>query len=832
MKVSLSWLKELVSLPETIKFAAIAEKLTMAGLEVEGMTHVGKSLSSVILAEVLGKRPHPHAEKLSLVDVFDGHSVTQVVCGARNVPAPGSNKYVLWAKPGAMLPSGITLSTKEVRGIASPGMLCSATELGLSEQAEGLLLLDKEEGLQPGDDFAKKAGLPDIIFEINITPNRADCLGHVGVAREVAALFYHQGATLNSLAVGLPPTGLAITKDLVTVHIEDTIACPRYRAFVLQDVQVKPSPFQTQILLTRLGLRPINNIVDATQLAMLKWGNPLHAFDLEKVKSLGSSVIVTKKASTTHIELLDGSVRELSKEDVVIAAGADPIALAGIMGGKNSQVDEHTKQVLLETAYFSPDVIRKTAKSQKLQTDASYRFERGVDPNEGLVWAGNDCAKMILHSAGGQLAKDPLDLYQVPIPPVEVELLPSKTQALLGTTISEQEQEQILTLLGMKVTKRFSQEKKLGNSPSGEVVFAVQVPTYRPDISKPIDLVEEIGRLWGYEHIEGTLPKMSMPVNFASIQKAQAKKVAVEKTQDVCVSLGLTEIQTLPFSSVKRLDVLQLPKDHPQANPILIQNPLREEASVLRTQLLLGLLEAVSYNLSHGQKRVRLFEVAEVFLTGTKDMPLEEQHVAGVLVGTKEDWMKTQKEADFYELKGMVEILVSTLYGVPVATAPTTEQEAPWFHPGVSAKLFSREQPSMIYGEFGEIHPDVRKALGIEVPAFAFELRVPETLPKQPAFEPWARFPAVERDLSFFVEEHIPAGDVVSFLYGAKQPLLTHVTILEDYREPGRVPKGKKGLLLSLTYQSKEKTLRDEEVQAAHDACVAHLKQHISIEPR
>lgn len=832
MKISVAWLRELVDLPAEIGWQEIARRLTFAGLEVESATHVGAGLSGAIVAEVRGRRPHPKADKLTLVDVFDGQTITQVVCGAPNVPAPvegedgrpGPPVYVVWARPGARLPNGLVLSTREVRGVPSPGMLCAEDELGLSTDHGGILVLDEDDGLAVGSDFASGAGLPDTVLELNVTPNRSDCLGHVGVAREVAALFPEARLTLPApdLSAFTAPRGEAFS-----VEILEAEGCPRYTARALYGVRVRRSPLWLRLRLLRLGVRAISNVVDATNLTMLEWGQPLHAFDLRRLRGR----IVVRRASEGEVLLtLDGNARALHGDDLLIADGVEPgtgVAIAGVMGGRESEVSEATTDLLLESAYFHPSWVRRTARRLRLHSEASHRFERGVDPTIGVAAASLRCAQLILQLGGGTV--DPVlhDACPRPIVPAVVTLRPARTRLLLGRDMPADEQAALLRALGMEV-----------ETATGEDALQVRVPTARGDLTREADLIEEIARLSGYEGIPARLPPLTLQAAEAQAGARRPELVA-DRARDLCVALGLGEIMTFSFGSPERMRLLGCPETDRRARPLLLHNPLREELSALRTQLLPGLLEALRTHLSRGQRDVRLFEVGEVFLRAGRgpeagDLPDERTRVAGVLAGCRDHWLKEQKgdELDFFDLRGLVEELCGGL-GLGAWTLRAAEPgEAPWLHPGVSAVLL--DGAGTVVGELGEVHPDLRGRMEIEARAFAFELDLPQALAEEAAYAYQAlpRFPGTSRDLSFFVAAQVPAGDLLALLRQTGEGLLTDVQVLEDYREAGRVPTGQKGMLLSLTYRSPERTLTDEEVQRAHDAVVAYLRKQVHVELR
>ena len=830
MKVSWNWLCELLDIPTGISPQAVADRLSVSGVAVDAIHPIGKGLSGAIVVEVRGKRPHPKADKLTLVDVFDGKEVTQVVCGAPNVPSPGeplSSPRLVWARPGATLPSGMTLSVREVRGVPSPGMLCAEDELGLSEDHGGILILTPEDGIAIGADFAQAAGLPDFVFELDITPNRPDLLGHTGVAREIAALFRHEGVRLKPTSTGralLPNEPLLPSAQVV---VEDPEGCPRYFAHRLTGVRVHKSPLFYRLRLQRLGVRALSNVVDATNLALLQFGHPLHAFDLGKLA--GQQLVVRRAKAGEKLKTLDGQERELLPEDLLIADAEQGVAVAGVMGGQTSEVSESTTEVLLECAYFSPAKVRRTSKRLKLHTEASHRFERGTDPS-ALPEVADACAELIATLSGGRLAAPPTDVYPHKLPTQKLTLRPERTTAILGLAIPTATQKDCLEALGLGVTF------------DGQLLH-VEVPTRRPDLTREIDLIEEVARVHGIQQIPTTLPRLAM-----AEPPPPTKGMTVYRNADrarlLCASLGLSEVLLFSMTSPERV---RLGEGKEATQPHLLDNPLREELSVLRTRLLPGLVELLRQNLAHGQTDIRLFEVGEVFLPSApgEQLPTERTHVAAVLYGHRDHFLKpTALDAlDFYDVKGLCEQLLDGL-GLKLGLQPSseagpravfiraaTENEAPMLHPGAAAAVVAAQSGELL-GVFGELHPDQQKSHDLPNPAFVLELVVPELpIEKQPYVAP-SRFPGASRDLSFFVDDKVEAAMLMDTLWHAGEPLLRGVSLLEDYRQPGHVPTGQKGLLFSLTYRSDERTLTDEEVHKAHQRVIGQLGAKFSLQLR
>ena len=793
MKVSLAWLRELVDAP--LDADDVAQRLTLAGLEVEARDKFA-ALSGVVVARVVGKRPHPDAAKLTLVDVDDGSgTATQVVCGAPNVPAPGG--LVLWARPGAKLPSGVVLGEKPVRGIVSPGMLCAEDELGLGTSHAGIVILQPEDGLVPGDDFAAKLGLPDEIWELNVTPNRPDALGHVGVAREVAALI---GAKLTlPRAVPLPPGGVPAKVELV-----DAEGCPRYCGLVVEGVRVRPSPLWARVRLQALGVRPISNVVDATNLTMLLYSQPLHAFDLDRLA--GGGVVIRRAQPNEPIVTLDGQKRELTADDVAICDTNGPVAVAGVMGGAGSEVSDGTTRLLLESAHFSPSRVRRTAKRLGLHTEAAHRFERGTDPN-ACADVARHLAATIVALAGGKVTSALADAYPRPVTPKTLELRPARTEALLGTTVTRDRQAALLAAIGLDTVDE------------GAGHIRVTIPTFRPDLSREVDLIEEIARLHGYDRVAPTLPRLDEPPGpMRDLDDARN-----DAARDALRGLGLDEVVTYGFVGPHHGRPF-LDGDLPH---VRIANPLREEQSVMRRSLLPGLCLALQRNLLRGNTDVRIFEVGAVFLPAPgRELPDERWCAAGLLHGAADGWLKPGAALDFFDAKGVVEELLGALGHAPRFEAGG---RAPGLHPNIQALVYVGAAK---VGLVGELHPEAARALGVQGRPLLCELDLQALPPVAPvAVAELPRFPSVTRDLSFFVDEAVSAARIRGLVERLRAPLCVDVRVLEDYRGEKR-PAGKKGMLWSFTYRAPDRTLTDTEVQMLHDELVTRLGAELSLDLR
>ncbi|MEO6951319.1 MAG: phenylalanine--tRNA ligase subunit beta [Polyangia bacterium] len=791
MRVSLKWLGDLLG-GARLDGARVAEILTAAGIEVESVTKRG-AFSGVVVAEVRGKKPHPDAQKLTLVDVFDGSTVTQVVCGAPNVPEVGWK--VLWARPGAKVPMGeggalVELAPKLVRGIESPGMLCAEDELGLGESHAGILCIAPSDALAPGTDAASALGFPDEILELGVTPNRPDCLGHVGVAREVAA---GKGVAFHAPVDGQGDAGTA-----PTIRIEDPEGCSRYHATVLEGLTVGPSPLADQLRLAALGVRPISNVVDVTNLAMLEHGQPLHAFDLDTLP--GATIIVRRARAGETLETLDGVVRDLVPTDLLICDGNDRvIALAGVMGGKATEVTASTKRVLLEVASFAPSAIRATAKRLGLSSEASHRFERGVDPNTVAVVARSAAHRLAAFGARVTAARDEVAR---PIAPVQLELRAQRTRLITGLVLDAQRQAQHLSSIG------------LGVKLDGDTLH-VTVPTFRPDLTREIDLVEEVLRLEGYDRVPLTIPGLRAA-------PPELKHRLADRARDLLNALGFDEAITYAFVSPRDLAALAL--SAPRDRIVRIANPLREEQSAMRTSLVTGLVRAAARNVAHGVSDVRLFEVGHTFvpLASANELPLEQRHVAAIWLGTRDGWLKPGEPVDYFDLRGVVDELARGLQH----TFEVVASSQPWLHPGVQGALALDD--GTVVGWLGELHPRVAAALGLETRALVFELSL-SALPsaKVPLVRDVPRFPAVSRDASFLIETERSSAEIARAISALSIPLLVEAAPREDYRDPTHVPVGHKSMLWSFTYRATDRTLTDAEVKNAHEQLVIALRAQL-----
>ena len=797
MNVTLNWLKNYID----FEFSAseLADRLTMLGIEVESIKQPGAELAGVVVGSVSTIKPHPNADKLVLCQVDIGETEElQIVCGAPNV-REGMHAPV--ATIGATLPIGLTIKRAKLRGETSQGMLCSEKELALSEDAAGLMELATD--IPTGTPLATALGLDDTVFELEITPNRPDCLSLIGVAREIRA---ETGNPLKLPKVDFSEDGTDV-QEATSVTIEAPDLCPRYAARVIRGVKVGQSPAWLQQRLESVGIGVINNIVDITNFVLMEYGQPLHAFDYHKLTE--NRIVVRCAMAGETLTTLDEVERELTSDMLVIADAEKPVALAGVMGGYDSEITEATCDVLLESAYFNPSSIRATAKAFGMSTEASYRFERGADP--GIVLAALDrAAQLITELAGGTICKGSVDVYPGEQPLTEIQLRPLRVNFVLGTAIKPATMEEILTRLDLDV------------SDSGSVYW-VTVPTFRSDITREIDLIEEIARVYGYDNIPTTLPKGDIPV------PAPDPKVEVRRrVKQFLLASGMMEALNYSFSDPNSFDKIRLAADNPIRNAIPLQNPLSPEMSVLRTTLLPGLLDNAQRNRNHQIDTIALFEIGGVFIRNGGQQ--EPERVSGVLAGQVGDgvYSNPYRQPDFYDIKGLAEGILEVC-GISDYTLQKTG--APTFHPGRNAAVMLGDRQ---IGIFGEAHPVVLENYDLPYKAYLFDFDLEALVDAAifaKRFEPISVYPKVERDLAIVVDKETLSDMPTELIYKTGGEWVESVRLFDVY-EGEQVPEGKKSLAYAIIYHSATETLTDKAVNALHDKIVKRLNQELGAELR
>ena len=797
MRIPYRWLREFVDTAAEPREAA--ERLTMAGMETGLVAEGAAELSGLVVAEVLAVAPHPGASALQVCEVSTGGERYRVVCGAPNVRA---GVRAAFAPPGATLSEGRRIAVATIRGTASEGMLCSEAELGTGDDASGILLLGVDAPV--GADLVSHLGLDDAILEVEVTPNRPDCLAIVGVARELAALTGGRLRPAESTVREDP----AVTTAGWRITIEDPDLCSRYAARLITDVTVGPSPAWLAQRLRAAGLRPINNVVDVTNYVLWEIGHPLHAFDGDLLAD--RHVVVRRARPGETIATLDGQSRALGEAMLVIADPKRAVAVAGVMGGANSEVRSSTRTVLLESAYFAPGSIRRTAKALGLSTEASYRFERGADI-EGLRGALDRAARLIAELGGGRVAAGVLDAYPVPRRPLAVPLRLGRIQQVVGACPPRATVADILRGLGFPATER-----------SGD--FEVVVPAFRRDVAIEDDLVEEIARVWGYDKIPSTLPSGAL-----ALTRRPRHLVARDTVRRVLAGSGCQEAVSLSLTDPAYLRHVGLSSDDPRV--VRLQNPLAADRSVMRPTLLFGLLEAVATNVHRQTPDVRLFEIGRVFEgRGAGVLPHEETRVAMVLTGLRAPraWYEPRARADVFDAKGAVEGLVAALGRGEVAIEPAS---AEYLEDGRAGTVVVQ---GTAVGVLGELHPDVQKAFDLPAPVFVAELSLDaiEGLAERVVqYRPLARYPGVQRDLAVVVSVEVQAAEVVRAIEAIRPAWLRRVTLFDVY-EGAQVGPGRKSLAYGLLYQADDRTLTDAEVNRVHSELVEQLRAQLGAEVR
>jgi phenylalanyl-tRNA synthetase beta chain len=794
MKVSLNWLKDYVEIRMDPK--DLSHLLTMAGLEVEGVTSTGEGLEKVVVAEIRSVRGHPNADRLSLVEVKTHQESFSIVCGATNIKA---GQRVPLALVGARLPNGVEIKRSKIRGVLSEGMLCSAIELGLGQEASGIMILSPEVPLGAG--LGDALGLKDTVLDISVTPNRPDCLCVIGVAREIAALTRQN---MKYPLLSLTDRGEEIHQK-TSVTILDQDLCPRYVARMIEGVKIGPSPRWVSSRLEKVGIRSISNVVDVTNYVMMEYGQPLHAFDFAFLEE--GRIVVRRAKEDEEFVTLDGVKRTLDGEMLMICDGVKPVAVAGVMGGLNSEIKDNTTSVLLESAYFDPAGNRRTSRKLGLETEAAYRFGRGIDYG-GCVSAANRAAQLIQEWAGGRVVEGVVDAYPSPIRPKPIRLRTRRIHQVLGIEIPAKE------------TRNYLENLELGIQEEKEDVLVVVPTSFRGDLEREIDLIEEVARLNGYDRIPITLPKGP-----PSSERRSKEFVAERKVIDLLNVHGYHEVINYGFTSPAFADRIGLPPGDPRRQPLRILNPLAEDFSVMRTTLVPGLMETVQFNLFRKNSNLKLFELKKAFLPqGGEKLPREVKFLAGVALGFDRGphWASPERPVDFYDIKGCVEDLLD---GLQIKGGKFIKaDDIPYLHPGKASKVVVDQE---VLGALGEIHPEVLDHYEVRGRGYLFELdfsKMVKWAREQKRFQALPKFPAVERDLSVVVDKDLEAEKIMEAIRTFQQPYIEEVTLFDVYQKPP-IPEGKKGISYRIRYQANDRTLTDQEVNQYHETIFSRLKE-------
>lgn len=795
MFVSYKWLQEYVDLAG-VTAEELADKITKSGIEVEGVETLNEGIKGVIIGHVVEKEQHPNADKLNkcLVDL-GGETPVQIICGAPNVD---KGQKVAVATIGAVLPGNFKIKKAKLRGEESNGMICSLKELGIDPKvvakdfSEGIFVFPSD--VQVGADAISYLQRDDCILELGLTPNRADCLSMIGVAYEVAAILGRE--------VKLPNPEVSPSNEKAEDYIQVTVDAkednPLYVAKVIKNVKIGPSPLWMQGRLMAAGIRPHNNVVDITNYILLEYGQPLHAFDYDR---LGSKEILVRRANEGEkLTTLDDAERTLTANHLVITNGKEPVALAGVMGGANSEVQSDTTTVLLESAYFNGATIRKASKDHGLRSEASARYEKGIDPNRTRVAALRAAELMALY-ASGEVLEDSVEADTLSVEPAVVTITLEKINRVLGTTITVSEVEDIFSRLQFDV--------RVDNE-----TFTVTVPTRRGDITIEEDLIEEVARLFGYDNLPTTLPIGSSTPGY--LTEYQKKRRVVRRFLE---GAGLYQAVTYSLTSREKSTQYALAK----CEPIHLAMPMSEDKSFLRLSILPQLLEVVKHNNARQNENMAVFETGVVFLEKGKDvLPEEQEHLAGAITGLWHShlWQGEKKAVDFYVAKGILEGLFTRL-GLQDQVeyrAQTIED----MHPGRTAEVILAGNS---IGFVGQIHPNVQKDLDLK-DTYVFELSLKSILDAEVEplqYQAIPRFPSITRDIALVVDQEMTAGKLQSVIVEAGGALLKEVHIFDLY-EGERMEPGKKSIAFTLKYFDPEKTLTDEEVTKAHEQVLAAVK--------
>lgn len=795
MLVSYNWLKQYTNVEDNAN--ALAEKITRGGIEVEGVEYLAEEISNVVVGYVVSKEKHPDAEKLNVCQVNVGEEENlQIVCGAPNVDA---GQYVIVAKVGAKLP-GIKIKKAKLRGVESQGMICSLAELGLSKSVvpknyqEGIYVFETDQEL--GSDVVEVLGLNDYILDLSITPNRADALSMRGLTYELGAL-YNNKVNFNDVE---KEENYEATSLQVSIESD---SCRNYVGQIVKNVEVKSSPLWLQTRLMNSGIRPINNIVDITNYVLLEFGQPMHAFDKDLV---GDKIVVRDAKEGEVLETLDGEERNLQTSDLVITDGTRAIALGGVMGGKNTEVSEETKNIILESAYFNPTSVRRTSAAHGLRSDSSARFEKGIDPNMQKAALARAvelilelCPNAVVESSVGVVNKEEEKV---------VEITTSYINNYLGITLSTEEIVAILE--GLSFTVEVTGEN-----------LVVKVPTRRPDISIKQDLVEEVIRIYGYDNLASTLPKFSKTTK-GGLTYSQRM---VRDLRAVYASLGFND--TINYSLVSEEEATEYTlEDHHKVRLLM---PMTETHSTLRQSLVPGLLNTVQYNVARKQKDLKLLEIGRVFFGSGDDniQPKETLYLSAALTGEERatKWLKESSLLDFFAAKGYLEVVFDRLGLDEKVTYKKSKLEG--MHPGRFAEVYLGEKR---IGFIGEVHPQVADKLGLNT-TYVFEINLDEVISEskvKPKYEEVTKYPEITRDIAMLVDVKDEYQNIYNVIESVNNKLITKVELFDLY-VGAELLVGKKSLALTITYSDKQKTLTDEEVTAVHDKVLSALTEYGAI---
>lgn len=801
MKVPYKWLKKYVDFD--LSPQELADKFNVTGTRVETLTFRKSTFSDVLVGKILKIEPHPKSEELLLCELDIGKENLFIICGAHNI---NEGDIVPVAIPGAKI-KNITLIGKEIKGVISEGMLCSPMELDLGEEEGGILILDKT--FEVGRDLTEVLEINDYIYDFEITPIRPDCLGLIGIAREVAAF---SNSSLEIPEITFKETYIKID-DIVQIIVEDKELCPRYSARVVENIKMRKTPLWLQVLLKSIGIRQINYLTDISNFVMWETGQPLHVFDFEKIG--GKKVIVRRAREGEKILNLDGKLRDLDSSMLVIADEKDPIAIAGVMGGLDSEVTSSTKSILIESANFNQANIMRTSKKLKIRTEASNRFEKGLDPNS-TIFALERCAQLITNYMNADIISRVIDVYHSPVFTWNVKLRPGRANKIIGVDISKKKMKDILSSLELEV-----KEVKEDN----EELINVGIPTFRMDLRKEIDLIEEIARLYNYDNIPSILPIHSQKGGLSRRQNL------IRNIKETITSQGFYEVWNFAFDHPNNFDLLCLSEKDSLRNVIKLQNPISKEHTIMRTTLISGLLNSISTNMMKGETSVQIFEIAKVFRPKEDQLLPEEPLYLGVAACgliKHTHWLEKVEEVDFYLLKGLLEKICELLY---IKDLKLLTLSHPSFHPGKSARILIGRRE---LGKLGQIHPDVQNNFQIDLPVFIMELDcniLIEESQKQVYFKEIIKHPKSTIDLSIVIDEDVSWSQISDIVKEVGGTGLEELRLFDIYRG-SPIEKDKKSVAFKLSFRDPEGTLTDREVNMIRNKIVKNLKKKLNAKLR
>lgn len=789
MDLSYKWLKEYIDFD--LAPQELADALTASGVAIEGITDLSQELKGIVVAYVEECGKHPNADKLSLCKVFDGEKHYQVVCGAENV---AQGQKIIFAKIGAVLPGNFKIKAAKLRGVESEGMICSAKELGLPQdlllasQKEGILVLDEDAPL--GMDGVKYLDLDDYILELDLTPDRGDCLSIINIARQLAAIL---NKDIKDLNLNLKNTIFSSEKN-IEIEIKALEECPRYVGKIIEDIKIQESPFWMQNRLRSAGIRPINNIVDVTNYVMLEMGQPLHAFDYEMLKD--KKIIVRKANSGEKLVTLDSKDRILDDEMLLICDGERPIAIAGVMGAENSEVTINTKHVLIESAYFDPTSVRKTATKLGLRSEASARFEKGINYDQTRL-AAIRAAQLLEEVAGGKSHDKEVDVYPEPIKNKEVKLRFNRANMVLGTSLSDDEIKDIFRRLNLELIKENAEE----------VLY--KIPAYRPDLQIEEDLIEEIASIYGLENIPVTLPYGDTNPGGRTFNQKLRKSI-----YEILKGIGGNEVINYSFINRNHLDKMLMPENDMRRNVVEVLNPLSEEQGIMRTSLVPGMLDNALRNHNRRSEDLLTFEIGKVYYKNgfPQRAILPEEELKLAILGRGKiggDWKNKGEEVDFYYLKGILNNLFASLKLTNIDYVPVIDSGE--YHPGRCAKILLNGE---FVGHLGEINPRVADSYSLPGKTYLAEMHLEKIIDNcedKIDYKYLPKYPGISRDLAIIVEDNIRAGELISSIEKNANDLLKKVEVFDLY-QGSQIPGNKKSIAFSLKFQAEDRTLVDEDV--------------------